>query len=110
MRRRDMTISKLRFAFPLAIVLATASAAAVAHGKCESAACSADAKITTNVQASLDRHPDLGPPRSITVQTRTGVVYLYGEVNTGLEREAAESLAEKTAGVARVVDSIFVSH
>jgi len=105
-----MSIPKLRFGFPLAIVLATASAAAVANGKCESAACSDDAKITTNVQTRLDRHPDLGPPRSVTVQTRTGVVYLYGEVNTGLERETAESLAEKTPGVARVVDSIFVSH
>jgi osmotically-inducible protein OsmY len=52
----------------------------------------------------------LGAPGSITVRTRAGVVYLYGEVSTGLERENAESLAEKTPGVVRVVDSIFVSH
>ena len=56
-----MTNSKLRFGFPLAIALATASAAAVAHGKCESSGCSGDAKITTQVQTLLDRHPDLGP-------------------------------------------------
>ena len=105
-----MTNSKLRFGFPLAIALATASAAAVAHGKCETSGCSGDAKITTTVQTLLDRHPDLGAPSSITVQTRAGVVYLYGEVSTGLERESAESLAEKTPGVVRVVDSIFVSH
>ena len=105
-----MTNSKLRYGFPLAIVLATASAAAVAHEKCESSGCSSDAKITTQVQASLDRHPDLGAPSSIKVQTRAGVVYLYGEVSTGLERESAESLAEKTPDVVRVVDSIFVSH
>jgi osmotically-inducible protein OsmY len=105
-----MTNSKLRFGFPLAIALATASAAAVAHGKCEFNGCSGDAEITTKVQTVLDRHPDLGTPRSITVQTRAGVVYLYGEVSTGLERESAESLTEKTPGVVRVVDSIFVSH
>ena len=105
-----MTNSKMRFGFPLAIVLATASAAAVAHGKCESSGCSGDEKITTQVQTSLDRHPDLGAPSSIKVQTRAGVVYLYGEVSTGLERESAESLAEKTPDVVRVVDSIFVSH
>jgi osmotically-inducible protein OsmY len=58
----------------------------------------------------LNRHPELGPPNSIAVQTRAGVVYLYGEVSAGLERETADSLAEKTPGVTRVVDSIFVSH
>jgi osmotically-inducible protein OsmY len=105
-----MTNSKWRFGFPFAIALATVSAAAVAHGKCESGGCSSDAKITTNVRTLLDRHPDFGAPGSITVQTRAGVVYLYGKVSTGLERETAESLAEETPGVARVVDSIFVSH
>jgi osmotically-inducible protein OsmY len=109
-RRSDMTNSKLRFGFPLAIALAMVSAAAVADGKCGSGKCSGDAKVTTNVQALLDRHPELGAPHSITVQTRAGVVYLYGEVSAGLERETAESLAARTPGVARVVDSIFVSH
>ena len=105
-----MTNSKLRFGFPLAIALAMASAAAVAHGKCDSGGCSGDAKITANVQALLDRHADLGAPHSITVRTRAGVVYLYGEVSAGLERETAESLASQAPGVSRVVDSIYVSH
>ena len=105
-----MTNSKLRFGFPLAIALAMVSAAAVADGKCGSGECSGDAKVTANVQALLDRHPELGAPHSITVQARAGVVYLYGEVSAGLERETAESLAARTPGVARVVDSIFVSH
>jgi hypothetical protein len=39
-----------------------------------------------------------------------GVVYLYGEVGTGLERENTESLVGEIPGVARVVDSIFVSY
>jgi osmotically-inducible protein OsmY len=101
-----MTNSKLGLAFPLAIALVTASAAAVA----KQPMVSGDAKITTSVQALLDQHPELGPPKSITVQTRAGVVYLYGQVSAGLERETAESIAEQTPGVARVVDSIFVSH
>jgi len=101
-----MINSKLRFGLPLAIALVTASAAAVA----KEPTVSGDAQITTSVQALLDRHPELGPPKSVTVQTRGGVVYLYGEVGAGLERETAESIAEQTPGVARVVDSIFVSH
>jgi len=111
-----MMSSKLRFGLPLAIALATASAAAVAQQadqtprKVQQTMVSGDAKIRSSVQAVLDRHPDLGPPNSITVQTRAGVVYLYGEVSMGLEREMAESLAEEIPGVARVVDSIFVSH
>jgi hypothetical protein len=109
-RKSEMTNSKWRFGLPLAIVLATASAAAVANGKCESSGCSGDSQIKTKLQTALDRRPDLGAPGSITVRTRAGVVYLYGEVSTGLARENAESLAEKTPGVARVVDSIFVSH
>ena len=105
-----MMSSKLKFGFPLALVLATVSAAAVANEKCASAGCSGDTKITTKIQALLNRHPELGSPNSVTVQTRAGVVYLYGEVSAGLDRETAESLAEEIPGVARVVDSIFVSH
>src|ERR1700730_16295286 len=71
-RRSDMTNSKLRFGFPLAIALATASTAAVADGKCESSGCSGDATITTKVETLLDRHSDLGAPSSIKVQTRAG--------------------------------------
>ena len=116
-----MTNSKLRFGFPLAIALATASAAAVAQqpdqaphvnieaGSVQQTVVSGDAQIRAKVQELLDRHPELGAPKSITVQTRRGVVYLYGEVSSGLERETAESLAGGTAGVARVVDSIFVT-
>jgi osmotically-inducible protein OsmY len=105
-----MINSKLRFGFPLAIALATVSTAAVANGKCAPGGCSGDAKITSKVQALLNRHPELGSPNSITAQTRAGVVYLYGEVSAGLDRDKAESLAQGTPGVARVVDSIFVSH
>jgi osmotically-inducible protein OsmY len=38
------------------------------------------------------------------------VVYLYGQVDTDLERQLAESVAREAAGGARVVDSIAVSN
>ena len=105
-----MTNSKLRFGFPLAIALATASAAAVAHGKCESAGCSGDAKITTNVQALFQQHPELGPLNLIGVQTLDHVVYLAGEVSASEFSAVAESAAHGAPGVVRVVNSIAVTH
>jgi osmotically-inducible protein OsmY len=104
-----MTTSKLRFGFPLAIVLATVSAAAVANGTCDDGKCSDDAKIRSTLQTSLDQHPELGPPSTIRVRTRAGVVYLYGQVGEGLHRYMAESIAQKTPGVRQVVDTIYVS-
>ena len=104
-----MTTSKSKFGFPLAIVLATVSAAAVANGTCNDGRCSDDAKIRSTLQTSLDQHPELGPPNTIRVRTRAGVVYLYGQVGEGLQRDTAESIAQSTPGVTRVVDSIYVS-
>jgi osmotically-inducible protein OsmY len=74
------------------------------------AGCSGDAKITTNVQALIDQHPDLGPPNSINVQTLDHVVYLNGLVSTGLQREIAESVARETTGVVKVENLIAVTH
>jgi len=42
------------------------------------------------------------------VQTFDGVVYLSGEVLTAIQRDSAETVAEKTTGVTRVVDTLFV--
>jgi len=71
---------------------------------------SADAQITADVQARLNRLADLGPPGSVRVQTRDQVVYLNGLVDVGLEKGVAESVASQTPGVTRIVDSIAVSH
>jgi osmotically-inducible protein OsmY len=46
---------------------------------------------------------------SINVQTLDHVVYLSGEVGSGLTRETAEAIARKTAGVTRVEDTIAVT-
>jgi osmotically-inducible protein OsmY len=45
---------------------------------------------------------------SIDVQTLDHVVYLSGEVSTGLMRDTAETIAQKTPGVTRVEDTITV--
>jgi osmotically-inducible protein OsmY len=88
--------------------LSSALAGCSSYGKCASGACSGDAAITNKVQTRLDRHPELGAPHSIEVQTIDRVVYLNGLVNDGLERGIAESLASQTPGVLKVVNSIAV--
>jgi osmotically-inducible protein OsmY len=66
-------------------------------------------KITAEVWALLNQHPALEPPNLLTVQTLDHVVYLYGVVDTDLEREMAETVALQAAGVAKVVNSIGLS-
>jgi osmotically-inducible protein OsmY len=66
--------------------------------------------VTANVQALFDQHSELGSPNSLHVQTLDHVVYLNGMVNSGLERQVAESVALEAPGVTRVVNSIAVAH
>jgi osmotically-inducible protein OsmY len=70
----------------------------------------ADRTITSNVETLLSRHPEMGPPGAITVQTFNGVVYLYGQVDAGLEKRNAEDIALQAAGVTKVVNGISVPH
>ena len=69
-----------------------------------------DAKITANVETQLHQQADLGPPNLLDVQTVDHVVYLSGSVSSGLQREAAEEVAQQAGGGARIVDSISVTH
>src|SRR5271170_5490480 len=68
-----------------------------------------DEKITANVQAMINQHPDVGPPDSVRVETRDHVVYLNGYVSTGLMKSTAEDLAQGSRGVTRVVNDIAVT-
>jgi osmotically-inducible protein OsmY len=70
----------------------------------------ADQEITSNVETLLSKHPELGPPGAITVQTFDSIVYLYGQVGAGLEKRNAEDIALQAAGVAKVVNGISVPH
>jgi osmotically-inducible protein OsmY len=80
-----------------------------AGGKCGPADCTADARMASAVQTSLDRHPELGPSGQIQVATLNHVVYLYGSVANDLQLAVANSIASEASGDARIVNSIAVT-
>jgi osmotically-inducible protein OsmY len=104
-------MSRLRRLYPLAsvLILTGAFAGCATYGNRGADGRSGDAKVTANVQALFDQHPELGAPNMIEVQTLNHVVYLHGQVSAGLQSNTAESLARETPGVANVVNSIAVT-
>ena len=90
-------------------LLPTLLAGCATDRTCNSAACMTNEKTTAAVQSAFAKHPDLGAPGAIRVETTDHVVYLYGEVDSGLERESAGSVASQVMGVTRVVNSIGIS-
>jgi hypothetical protein len=109
-KETKMTKHKTLYALPVILLLAGALPGCVTYRKCESGGCSGDAKISTNVQALFQQHPELGPPNLISVQTLDHVVYLSGEVSASKFSAVAESAAHEVPGVVRVVNSIAVTH
>ena len=93
------------WALPLALILASVLSGCATFGQCDSDSCRDDAKITKDVNASLDRKPDLFPPNAISVETIDHVVYLNGLVD-GFGSETAESAADQVPGVSAVVNSV----
>ncbi|HTV96711.1 MAG TPA: BON domain-containing protein [Steroidobacteraceae bacterium] len=69
-----------------------------------------DAAITARLQAQLLRYTDLQAPNQVDVQTRNGVVYLHGLVDTPYQRELAASVARQVPGVVRVENLIGVTN
>jgi osmotically-inducible protein OsmY len=104
-------LSKLKplYALSVALLLFGVLLGCATERKCGAGGCSGDAEITADVQKRLNRHPDLEGVNSINVQTLDHVVYLSGEVSSGLMRETAEEIAKKTPGVTRVEDTIAVT-
>jgi osmotically-inducible protein OsmY len=104
-------VSKFKPLYALIVVLLLPGllAGCATETKCGWGGCPGDAQITADVQTQLNRHSDLEGVSSINVQTLDHVVYLSGEVSDGLMSETAESIAQKSPGVARVVNSIAVS-
>jgi osmotically-inducible protein OsmY len=72
-------------------------------------ACVEDAQIFEHIQERLDRMPDFGAPGSIRVETVDRVVYLNGQVSSGLAKHLAETVATEEPGVRRVVASIAIA-
>jgi hypothetical protein len=102
--------SRMRLsAFAFAVILAGALPGCAAYTKCGFAGCPGDAETAAEVRALFKQHPALEPPNLLTVQTLNHVVYLYGVVDTDLEREMAELVALQAHGVAKVVNSIGIS-
>ena len=92
------------------LMLLLGALAGCATAPCTSESCKADAKITGDVEARLKEYRELSAPNVVHVQTRDGVVFLTGQVATGLQRDTAESVASKAPGVVRVVNSIALSY
>jgi osmotically-inducible protein OsmY len=90
----------------LATTLAACSTVDV-YRKCGFAGCAGDARITASVEGRLRENLAI-EYWGIQVQTLDHVVYLYGLVDTGLERNIIESTALEVPGVERVVNSIGI--
>ena len=97
-------------AWPICIMLIGALGGCATIEKCGLEGCASDRKVSAQVQALLDAHPELGPPGSIAVETLNGVVYLDGEVVGGLDKRNVESIVRQASGVKRVVNGISVEH
>jgi osmotically-inducible protein OsmY len=96
-------------AFASALTLAGALQGCATSRQCGLDACAGDAKITANVRALIDEHPELGAPSSIGVQTLNHVVYLNGQVSNGMDSRTAGSVALAAPDVTQVVNLISVS-
>jgi len=81
-------------------------AACATYRQCGFAGCPGDATITAVVRSRMTQYPSLEAPNSVRVETFDHVVYLYGQVNTDLERAMADSVALAVPGVTRVINSI----
>jgi osmotically-inducible protein OsmY len=94
----------------IVVVLASALAACATYRKCGLAGCPGDTRITGDIRSRLTQYPSLEAPNSVRVQTYDHVVYLYGQVDTELQRSMADSVALSVPGVTRVVNSISLDN
>ena len=96
---------KRRCTWVLAILLGALGGCA-AYQKCGLGGCPGDADLTAAVESAFKDHAELQPPNLIRVQTVNHTVYLYGLVDTDIQRLMAEDLAKQVPGVTKVVNSI----
>ena len=64
-----------------------------------------DASITTDVQARLAADPQT-KPFAITVDTKSGVVHVTGDVAKDADRQAVERIAQGAPGVQSVENNV----
>ena len=101
--------AKIR-ALTVCMVLISALGGCATYEKCGLEGCAIDRKISTQVEALLNAHPEIGPPGTITVETLNGVVYLDGDVVGGLDKRNIESIVRQVSGVKKVVNGVSVEH
>jgi len=95
-------------ALTLACLFAVGLSGCVGFGKCDPENCAGDAKITADVRGLIKQHRELGAPAAFRVQTINGIVYLYGTVDTDLERRSLENMVTQLPNVKDVVNSVDV--
>jgi len=91
------------------VFLSTAFSGCATYRGCSAGECTSDQQLNSEVARQLDRYPELVGTIPITVQTKGGIVYFNGMVATDLQRDTAESVALKAAGIAMVVNGIAVT-
>jgi osmotically-inducible protein OsmY len=107
MMRVKMTRVNTDCALAVVLLLSGLLPGCALEEKCGFDGCPGDAKIKANVQASINRYPEVGP--RVYVQTLNHVVYLSGFVSAGEMKDIAEQAARQTPGVTHVVNSIAVT-
>ena len=103
--RRRMNTSK-RYCILVLVILLGALGGCAAYRKCGFGGCPGDKELTAAVESAFKDHAELQPPNLINIQTVDHTVYLYGLVDTDIQRLMAESLAQQVPGVTKVVNSI----
>ena len=91
-------------------ILVAAMTGCATQKACSGSGCSSDDETTAAINSAIARHADLGPPSQIQVSTIDHVVYLSGSVDSRYQRSVAGSLAARTAGVSKVVNTIDTSN
>jgi osmotically-inducible protein OsmY len=105
-----MNRARVVHAWPVYIMLMGTLSGCATIEKCGLEGCAGDRKISAQVEALLNAHPEFGPPGSISVETLNGVVYLDGVVQGGLEKRDIESIVRQASGVKKVVNGVSVGH
>ena len=103
-----MNKPKTTYAFALVFAAAVVLAGCATDRECLFDGCPGDSDLSKTVQQNINQHTEFGAPDSIRVMTVDHIIYLNGQVDTGLERLNAESVAKQVPGVTKVVNNISV--
>ena len=87
-----------RYCTLVLVILFGALGGCAAYQKCGFGGCPGDKELTAAVESAFKDHAELQPPNLINIQTVDHTVYLYGLVDTDIQRLMAESLGAAGAG------------